>query len=194
VDGDSKSKRLPITEPHTARDAASGQEHPFVAAFRTRDLRAWSAHFAPEIRLFSPIFTATFDGKARAIELYEVLFSSLSEFDVVRHARTDQGDVFWWRCVAAGRRIEGTDLISYRADGRISEIRVMIRTLPALASFALAVGPPLAHRRGGVRYVLALALTWPLVGIFALADSLGPRLILDRGAPTSLPGHSARDG
>ena len=153
-----------------------GEEHPFQTAFRTRDLEAWSSHFAPDIQLHSPLMTSSFEGYDTAVELYEVLFAVLEDVEIVFSAH-DQGiDAFQWRCVAGGRRIEGVDLISYAADGSIREIRVMIRTLPSLAAFALAVGPPLARRRGRLRGVIAYLLTYPLKPLFAAVDAIAPRL------------------
>ena len=155
----------------------SDPEHPFITAFRTRDLEAWTAHFAPDIKLHSPLVTSPFEGMASAVELYEVLFATLADVNVVFHATQGGVDAFHWRCRVDGRTIEGVDLVSYSGDGRISEIRVMIRTLPSLAAFALAVGPPLARRRGWYLGVIAYALTYPLKPLFAIVDAIAPRLI-----------------
>ena len=152
------------------------EEHPFRAAFRTRDLDAWRAHFSPDIKLHSPLITSTFDGYDSAVEPYELLFGALKDFQIELASHADGVDVFQWRCIAAGRPIEGVDLIRYAADGKICEIRVMIRTLPSLAAFALAIGPALARRRGRLRGAVAYALTYPLKPLFALVDAAAPRL------------------
>jgi len=152
------------------------EEHPFQAAFRTRDLEAWSSHFAADITLQSPLLTTPFQGRDAAAELYEVLFASLKDVAVVFSAGDGDIEAFHWHCTVGGRRIEGVDLITWNAERKITEIRVTIRTLPSLAAFALAVGPPLARRRGRVRGLVAYVLTYPLKPLFAAVDAIAPRL------------------
>src|SRR5688572_3264895 len=110
---------------------AQGAEHPFQAAFRTRDLAAWSSHFASDITLQSPLLTNPFKGYEAAAELYEVLFSALEDVEFAFFANEGNVDAFHWRGRAGGRQIEGVDLITWTDERKISEIRVMIRTLPS---------------------------------------------------------------
>jgi hypothetical protein len=155
---------------------AENDVHLFTAAFRAQDMDALSSQFAPDIRLHSPLLTTPFEGYDAAVELYEVLFTALKDVEVVFTARNRNIEAFHWRGTAGGRRIEGVDLLTFNAEGKIAEIRVTIRTLPALAAFALAAGPPLARRRGLIRGLVAYALTYPLKPLFAAVDAIEPRL------------------
>ncbi len=65
----------------------------------------------------------------------------------------------------------------YDEQGKIAEIRVLIRPLVNIAMFASAIGPPLAARRSPVRGALVRLLTLPLKGILTVADVVASRLI-----------------
>jgi hypothetical protein len=152
-------------------------DHPFRAAWRTRDLDAWIEALSPEIVLRSPAVRAPFRGRPAARELYGVLFETLGEVEITAElAGAGNTHAFFWQAEVAGRRIEGADLMRYDEQSRIAEIRVLIRPLVAIAVFVSAVGPPLAARRSPTRGRLARLLTLPLEGILTLVDVAGSRL------------------
>lgn len=72
---------------------------------------------------------------------------------------------------------QGRDLLRYDAQGKIAEIRVLIPPLVDIATFAAAIGPPLAAMRSPARGALVGLLTLPLKGILSVADIVASRLI-----------------
>jgi hypothetical protein len=151
--------------------------HPFRAAWQTRDLDAWAQAFAPDIVLRSPVLTKPFQGRAAAVELYGVLFDVIADMEVVHEFANGDAHVFFWRAKIGTRSIEGADLIRHDEHGKIEEIRVLIRPLLDIATFVVAVGPPMAAKRGGMlRGLLVRILVMPLRGLFALIDTLSARL------------------
>jgi hypothetical protein len=153
-------------------------DHPFRVAWRTRDLDAWIEALSPEVVLRSPVVRKPFRGHSAARELYGVLFETLGEVEITAElAGAEDTHVFFWLAEVAGRRIEGADLMRYDEQGRIVEIRVLIRPLVDIAMFASAVGPPLAARRSPAMGVLGRLLTLPLKGILTLVDLAASRLI-----------------
>jgi ketosteroid isomerase-like protein len=150
--------------------------HPFRAAWQTRDLDAWSATFAPDIVLHSPMIQAPFSGREAATELYGVLFDALGEFEITDEFAGGDSHAFFWRANVGRRRIEGADLLRVDEQGKISEVRVLIRPLANIATFAAAAGPPLAAKRGPIQGLLLRVLTLPLRAIFAAVDFVAPRL------------------
>lgn len=154
--------------------------HPFREAWQTRDLDAWSSNFAPDIVLHSPMIKMTFRGRDAATELYGVLFDALEEFQITEEFAREDEYACYWLAKAGGRAIEGSDLIRHDRDGAIAEVRVFIRPLASIATFAAAVGPPLAAKRGPLEGLLLRVLTLPLQAIFAAVDFLAPRLIQRR--------------
>jgi hypothetical protein len=150
--------------------------HPFRAAWETRDLDAWSANFASDIVLHSPIITSPFEGREAARELYGVLFDALADVEITHQSAAGDSHAFFWRARAHGRSIEGADLVRTDGDGLIREIRVLIRPLAGIGTFMAAAGPPLAAKRGPVQALLLRVLTAPLRAVFAMVDFLAPRL------------------
>jgi len=152
-------------------------EHPFRAAWRTRDVDTWVDALSPDVVLRSPVVTGPFRGRAAARELFGVLFATFGELEVTDELRDGSTHAFFWRGELAGRSIEGADLLRYDAEGKVVEISVLIRPLLSTAVFASAIGPRLASRYGCARGVIVRLLTLPITAMLALADVLAPRLI-----------------
>jgi SnoaL-like domain len=153
-------------------------DHPFRTAWRTRELDAWIEALSHEVVLHSPVVRTPFRGRSAATELFGVLFEVFGEVEITRElADNTDAHAFFWRANVAGRVIEGADLLRYDARGKIAEIRVLIRPLVDIATFAAAIGPPLAARRSPARGALVRLLTLPLKGILSVADIVSSRLI-----------------
>ncbi len=152
-------------------------DHPFRAAWRTRDLDEWIEALSPEIVLRSPVVRKPFRGRSKARELYGVLFETFGEMKITSELAGKDNHAFFWRAEVAGRWIEGADLLSYDGQGSITEIRVLIRPLVDIAVFASAVGPSLAARRSPARRAVVRLLTLPLKGILTIADVVASRLL-----------------
>ena len=152
-------------------------DHPFRTAWRTRDLDAWIEALSPEIVLHSPVVRRPFRGRSAATELFGVLFETFGEMEITSEFAGADAHAFFWRANLGGRVIEGADLLRYDEQGKIAEIRVLIRPLVDIAVFASAIGPPLAARRSPVRGALIRLLTLPLKGILTVADIMASRLI-----------------
>lgn len=69
------------------------------------------------------------------------------------------------------------DLIRSDENGKIIEIKVLIRPLVDIATFAGAIGPPLAAKRGAGRALLLRLLSFPLRAILLAADAVASRLV-----------------
>jgi hypothetical protein len=152
----------------------------FQGFWGSGDLATWIDALSEDVVLLSPLFRSTFHGRAAAAELYEVLLGTLGDFSVVERFVSASGSaVVFWRATAGSRRIEGIDVLQLDADGRIREIRVMVRPLVGLAAFSAAVGPELARRRGPVRHVVTRILVAPLLGLFLAIDVIASRLVKD---------------
>ena len=151
--------------------------HPFAAAWRTRDLEAWMASLSEDVTLRSPILSRPFVGKAEARELYAALFEHLTDVVITHELSGDGVYAAFWRAEAAGRRVDGTDLLTADAEGRICEIAVYIRPLRGIGAFNRALGPVLAGRRGRWRGPLVRLLNGPLGLVFAAVDRGASRLV-----------------
>jgi ketosteroid isomerase-like protein len=157
--------------------SASDDPHPFITAWRTRDVHSWAAHFAPDIVLRSPIIESTFEGSATAAELFGALFESFDAFEVTEHLANGQCHAFVWHGSLGRHPVEGIDRIRHNDDGSIAEITVYIRPLVGIATTATGFGPALAARRGRLRGLLTRATTLPLRALFVAIDRIATRLI-----------------
>jgi hypothetical protein len=155
-------------------------EHPFRAAWRTRDLDAWVDALAVDVELYSPVVKTPFRGREAARELYGVLFETFGDVDITDEFEHGDSHAFFWRADVGGQRIEGADLLHYDEHGRIAEARVLIRPLVNIAAFAAAAGPPLGAKRGRLRVPLLRLLTLSLKGLMAVTDAVSSRLIQRR--------------
>jgi hypothetical protein len=161
-------------------DHAVEPAHPFRAFWETGELGVWIDAMAPEVVLHSPLITAPFRGRRSAAELYGVLFDRLDGFEAVDEFSTGPSYVCFWRADVGGRRIEGADFIRSNAQGKIDEVRVLIRPLVSIAAFAQGVGPPLAAKQGRLRGVLVGLFNIPFRFVAVLTDVVAPRLVLRR--------------
>lgn len=152
-------------------------DHPYKAAWRTRDLQAWADALAPDVVMYSPILMSPFNGRDAAIELFEVLFGAIGKLKLTHELSAGDTHVFFWRADIGPDTIEGTDLLRFNETGKIAEIRVLIRPLVDIGKFAAAIGPPLAAKRGFGRGPLTRALILPLKAILAMADAISTRLV-----------------
>ncbi|HEX8065095.1 MAG TPA: nuclear transport factor 2 family protein [Thermoleophilaceae bacterium] len=151
-------------------------EHPFRAAWRTRDVEAWAAALAPGVELRSPILTEPFRGREAVAELYAVLFEAIGEMTFTDELESVGTHAFFWHADVRGRRVEGADILRTDDRGQIVHIAVMIRPLVDIAEFAAAVAPPLAARRGRLRAAPLRPLILLLRGVLGLADRVASRV------------------
>src|SRR3954467_2926306 len=98
------------------------EEHPFQAAWRTRDLDAWADALADDVVLHSPVMTTPFKGREAAAELYGILFDAFGPGEITDTVATGDAHAFFWRGELDGRRIQGTDLIREDARGKVAEV------------------------------------------------------------------------
>ncbi|HEY3959357.1 MAG TPA: nuclear transport factor 2 family protein [Solirubrobacteraceae bacterium] len=150
--------------------------HPFRTAWQTRNLDDWAAALAPDVVLHSPLIQAPFVGREVAVELYGTLFEVLGNVDITHESSDGDSHAFFWRAQLGARSIEGTDLLRYDEHGQIAEVTVLLRPLVAIATFAAAVGPPLAAKQNPVKGVLARVLTMPLRSLFLAIDAISTRV------------------
>jgi hypothetical protein len=159
-------------------DLTSGSVHPFRAFWETRDLGVWIDALEPNVELHSPAVTTPFRGREVAADLYGVLLETLDDFEIVEELAAGDAYACLWRANVGGRRIEGADFIRSNLGGKIAEVRALIRPLVGISAFASGVGPPLAAKRGRLRAVIVRVFSFPLRILFALVDSVFPRLVL----------------
>jgi hypothetical protein len=149
--------------------------NPLREALDARDPEMARAALADDVILRSPIFSVEFDGIDEATDVIAAVYEGLGE---VEYIYDEPGDphVFIWRSDVDGEPLEGTDVVRYGEDGKITEVTVFFRPLRGIAAFLDKTGPILAKRRGKSTLLVKAAAPPPSAAMRTVAR-LGPRMM-----------------
>jgi ketosteroid isomerase-like protein len=142
------------------------------------DLEAVLDAFAPDAVLRSPLTARlTFNGREQIRAVMRVV---IDVFDDLRY--TDQLDCGDRAVLVASARVAGTDIEivdHMRLDerGKISEMTVFFRPLPAIAVAMRLIGAGLGQRKSSGRAAAISGLVRPLGFLTAVGDRIGAALV-----------------
>ena len=146
--------------------------------------------FAPAALLRSPITARlTFQGREQIAAVFEVILDVFEDLHYTAEVRQDDLGFLVARARIDGEEIELVDEMRLDADGRITEMTVFFRPLPATALALRRLGAGLGRRTGPRRATLISALTAPLVWMARTGDRAGVGLV----NPTLPPPHRPAD-
>jgi hypothetical protein len=151
---------------------------PLRAAMEARDLDAVLDAFAPDAVLRSP-FTSklAFEGREQIAAVLGVILDLFEDLHYTDEIRTGASGVLVARARVGGQEIEIVDHLRLDQQGRVQELTVLFRPLPATAVALRLIGVGLARRRSRVRAALIAILARPLEFFTRTGDSVGVRLI-----------------
>ncbi len=123
--------------------------HPFRAAVEDRDISAAVDLFAADATLDSPVAFKPFVG----IEAIEVVLRAISEtFEDFRYTDEFVGEeaagsthALVFEARVGDKSLQGLDLIRTDAEGRISNLTVMVRPMSGLIALAEAMSAKVGH-------------------------------------------------
>ena len=119
----------------------------------------------------------SFTGRDQITTLTRVLFDVFEDFHYTGELRGPDAAVLIARAKVGGQDLEIADHLRLRPDGKITEMTVFFRPLPAAAAALRAIGTGLGRRTSPARGALISALTRPLALMAASGDNLGVRLV-----------------
>jgi hypothetical protein len=160
-----------------------------VEAMKRKDAAAVVSFLAEDAVLRSPISRRiVFRGRDQIREVLEVVYGLLDTSDV--DTVVGEGDVRVLLLRASIGRLPIDEAMALRFDdrGRVTEMKLYVRAMPQLVTFAAVLGPPLAARRGRARAIALKALFAPLAFFVSAGEPLGVRLT---GAGTPVDPRSA---
>lgn len=152
----------------------------YRAAFTACDHAALVDMFSPDIVFRSAVTDTPFEGREEVAELYRVVLEVLRDVEFTDELGDGDTQALFWRGRLQGRDVEGVDRFRFDEHGKIREITLMGRPLAGIATFASAIGPGIARRRGKASSVIARLATRPLPAMLALGDSAASRLLRPR--------------
>jgi hypothetical protein len=137
--GAAKTKAPSASAPTTLAPRA------FADAVRARDLVALKATFADDIRLYSPVLTKPFVGKARVDRLFDVLVTVFKDIQITNEFESPHNYALSFDSHVGTEPIRIVDLLTFDDAGRIKTFVVTARPLAGIQALAGAVGPHLAE-------------------------------------------------
>jgi SnoaL-like domain len=158
--------------------ADSPSKLPLRAAMEAGDVDAVLDAFAPSAILRSP-FTArlTFRGSAQIRAVIEVILESFADLRYTDEIRGERSAVLVASARVGGKEIELVDHMRLDENGKIVELTVFFRPLPAMATAMRVIGSGLGRRRSATRGQAVSLLTQPLGAMTELGDRAGVRLV-----------------
>jgi hypothetical protein len=151
---------------------------PLRAGVEAGDLAAVVDAFAEDAIVRSPITSAlTFDGHEQIAAVFSVILDVFKDIRYTDELRTGDTAV-----LIASARVDGTDIQladHMRLDerGKIRELTVFFRPMPAIAVSARALGEGLGRRRSGGRARVISMLVAPLIVLTRVGDRVAARLV-----------------
>jgi hypothetical protein len=113
--------------------------HEFADALASKDLDSYSAWFAEDLRLYTPVHEEPSVGKQVACQLLPVVFSLFEHFHYSDVFVGQQTHALVFRAEVSGIPLEGVDYVRTDANGLVTEFSVMMRPLRAITTFATAI-------------------------------------------------------
>jgi SnoaL-like protein len=151
---------------------------PLRTAMEARDLQAALDAFAPDAIVRSP-FTdrLAFHGREQIGAVLEVILENFGEIRYSDELVAGASAVLVAHSEVSGIELELIDHIRLDPDGKIREMTVFFRPLPATTAAMRVIGAGLGRRRSGARAAVISALARPLAFMSAAGDALGVRLV-----------------
>jgi SnoaL-like domain len=150
----------------------------FRAAMEAQDLPAIVNTFEPDAVLRSPITDKlSFTGQEQISAILEVIVDVFNALHFTDEIRTEDAGFLVARAAIDGQDIEWCDHLRLGPDGKIRELTVFVRPLPATAVALRVIGAGLGRRKGPIRARIISVLTRPLGFMARTGDGIGVRLL-----------------
>ena len=148
------------------------------AAMERRDIRAVADAFAADAEFHSPLTgKLTFKGREQIAALAGIILDVFENFRYTDEIMGEEGGFLVGRAKVDGLEIEFVDHLRFGGDGRIAEITVFFRPLPAAAAALRRIGARLGRRKSHARGAVISILAHPLALMTRIGDAIGARLL-----------------
>jgi hypothetical protein len=143
-----------------------------------RDRAAVLDAFADDAVFRSPLTSSlVFTGRDELAALIGVLLDALEDLDYSDELIGDDTAVLVGTMRLQGVSVNFTDHLKLRPDGKISEMTVFFRPLPATAAAMQVIGAGFGRRKGRLRGRTISTLVAPLAFMTRVGDRLGVRML-----------------
>lgn len=149
------------------------------AAAERGDADAVAELLAPDVVFHSPMTARVrFEGKEEVTALHRDIFAVLENLDTTEPLALGDTRSFTFHATVRGVELDAMNLVHFNEKGRIVEITIYVRPLPALATLFATLPPRVSvRRRGRLRGTLAAVLARPLAFALRTADRMVPSFL-----------------
>jgi len=143
-----------------------------------KDLDAVLDSFAPDAILHSPLTSKlAFTGRDQIGAVTAVIFEVFRDLRYTEEVRRDDSAFLISRALVGDQEIEIADHLRLGPDGKITELTVFFRPLPATTAAMRLIAAGLGRRKSPARAALLSGLTRPLAFLTRSGDGIGVRLV-----------------
>jgi SnoaL-like domain len=147
-------------------------------AMEARDPVAVMEAFTPNAVLRSPLTEKlAFEGREQIGAITRIILDVFEDFHYTTEVRSGDTAFLVARARVDGQNIEMVDHLRLDPDGKVRELTVFFRPLPAAAVALRLLGAGLGRRKGPLRAATISALTRPLGLLIRAGDGIGVRLV-----------------
>ncbi len=112
----------------------------FKAAAENKDFEAASGLFAEDVTFRSPFVHTPYEGIDTLRFILGNVAEVLENFNYIGQTETDDQAVLMFEANVGDRDVQGVDIFRFDAEGRITEMTVMIRPMSGLQAVAEQMG------------------------------------------------------
>src|SRR3954467_13677826 len=120
------------------RDAVLSQDHPGMVEA-----------LAPEVVFNSPVAYLPFEGRDAVGQVLGAVMETFEDFRYTDELAGETAHALVFKARVGAKDVEGIDLLRFDADGKIRDFTVLVRPLSGTIALAEAMGPKVAHLKGG---------------------------------------------
>ena|SRR5436190_18321856 len=115
----------------------------FRQAVEARDVEAMGDALAPEVTFRSPVVFKPYEGRDAVLMLLSLVVQVFEDFEYVDELEGAGATCLLFRARVGDREIEGIDYLRHGADGRVTELTVMVRPYSAATALRDAMAAKL---------------------------------------------------
>jgi len=111
----------------------------FTSAVESQDLEAMEAALAEDVRFRSPVVYKPYEGREATMYVLRAVLQVFEDFEYVDVADGESSSMLIFRARVGEKELEGLDHLLYDDEGRIKELRVMVRPMSGMYALADAM-------------------------------------------------------
>ena len=115
----------------------------FRQAVEARDVEAMGDALAPDVTFRSPVVFKPYEGRDAVLMLLSLVVQVFEDFEYVDELEGADATCLLFRARVGDREIEGIDYLRHGADGRVTELTVMVRPYSAATALRDAMAAKL---------------------------------------------------